>query len=363
MGKVKLLYITVRADHGGGPRHVDLLINNIPSKFEIFVACPPDKPYFQQWQSNQQVQDIFLLPHRKLSLQRLLQLSRFLSAQGITIVHSHGKGAGVYARLLKLLHPKLRVIHTFHGVHTQEYGNLAKTLYYAYEKIASKLTDRFINVSYGERDICLAGGFCSEEKQITIHNGVPDLAECYDQSSQAVYNKFKIVTITRFDYSKHMQLAYAIAKLLQHKADIEFIWVGDGPDKQPLEDQAKADQLNNITFTGFSDKPEEYLRNAQVYLSTSRWEGLPLALIEAASLSIPIIATNVTGNNEVVEHNSNGLLFNGLLPLQAADYILELYNNPNLWDKLSRNARLSYDQKFRVLTMSQKTAAVYLQQV
>jgi glycosyltransferase involved in cell wall biosynthesis len=361
MSKTNLLLVTVRADHGGGPRHVDLLINNINRNFNLFVACPDDKPYKNFWQTNSAVKGTFLLPHRKFSFSRLKELSRFIKSNSITVVHSHGKGAGVYTRLLKLLIPSLKVVHTFHGVHVLQYSLLSRNLYYLYEKLMCKLTDRFINVSFGERDICLKHGFIEAKKQITVYNGVPDLAERTSHPAiPDIFKKFKVISISRFDFSKNMQLTYIIAKQLKHNPSIEFVWVGDGADREELENKVKEEGLMNIKFTGFTDQPDIYLKSAQVYLSTSRWEGLPLSLIEAASLSIPVIATDVTGNNEVVKHGFNGFLYDAEAPELAAEYITKLADDPALYTEFAKNSRETYLENFTVEEMVRKTEEIYL---
>ncbi|WP_242927111.1 glycosyltransferase [Pontibacter vulgaris] len=359
MAKQNILLITVRADHGGGPRHVDLLINNITSNYRIFVACPADKPYFEEWKGNNVVEDIFLLPHRKFKSKYLIKLANYIAANNITIVHSHGKGAGVYARLLKLFNANLKVIHTFHGVHTMNYGSAARKVYHVYERIANKLTDKFINVSYGERDICLANKYLTLDKQVTIYNGVPDLAALDIEDDPSHKQKFRVVTLSRFDIQKNMHLAFEIAKLLQSNSGIEFLWVGDGEDKEALEREAEKEGINNIIFTGFSKEPEVYLKSAHLYLSTSRWEGLPLALIEAASLSIPIVATDVTGNNEVVQNGVNGYLYEPNSPAAAAKRILDLSLDKGTYKSLAINSRTIYENYFTVDKMVASTEQVY----
>jgi len=93
--------------------------------------------------------------------------------------------------------------------------------------------------------------------------------------------------------------------------DVEFVWVGDGPDFCRLKEKAQKDGVK-IRFVGFSDKPMDFLASASVYFSSSRFEGMPYALIEAASLGLPIVASNVAGNNEVVFNGENGFLFNSV---------------------------------------------------
>ena len=80
---MKILFITLRADHGGGPKHVDLLINNLSNDIEIFLASPQDKPYYDLWSESQRVKDVFVLPHRKFSVKKLLKLNKFIKDKWI----------------------------------------------------------------------------------------------------------------------------------------------------------------------------------------------------------------------------------------------------------------------------------------
>lgn len=360
MASSKILFITVRADHGGGPKHLDLLINYLSDQFEIFIACPDDEPYYTLWRNNRKVRKMLQIPHRKFTIASFRKLVSFVRANGITIIHSHGKGAGVYARLLKIALPSVKIIHTFHGVHIQEYGYLQKKAYILFEKAAGMLTDRFINVSEGEKQICLSSGFSSEKKTAVIYNGIaqphaPDLSFLTREEGN-----FVVASISRFDYSKNMQLAFEIAKALQQVPQLVFLWIGDGPDKAALEEKARQENVTNIIFTGFKDNPTNYLYQSDVYLSTSRWEGLPIALVEAASIGLPIVASDVTGNNEVVAHGQNGFLYKAGETDQAAGFIQALQTDKDLYQSLSQNSSDIFRKYFRVENMVKATEAVYL---
>ncbi|MFC6999323.1 glycosyltransferase [Rufibacter roseus] len=359
MAPKKILLLTVRADHGGGPKHLDILLNYLSESFSLFVACPKDKPFFQIWQTNPAVKAMIEVPHRKFTLSALFKLRQFIIDQEIEIVHSHGKGAGVYSRLLKATLPSLKVLHTFHGVHVQEYGVLSKAMYTFYEKLVKPLTNKFINVSEGEKNACLALGLLDQKRQVTVYNGIP-AAPALKAPTSRLNQKFVIISISRFDYQKNMGLQYEIAKAMAPFQHVQFWWVGDGPEKEFLERKAKEENLNNITFLGFQNNPGQFLQEAQVYLSTSRWEGLPLALLEAASYGLPIVATNVTGNNEVVEHEVNGFLFNEDALTSVTDYLLQLESDSDLYKKMSLSSLEIFEQKFTTNTMIQKTEKVYL---
>lgn len=97
-----IIYVTARADYGGGPEHVLTLVKGLRSRYRLFIACPKDRPYCDLYESLLEPGKMFEIPHRRFSIIKLLQLAFFIRSRGIGIVHSHGKGAGIYSRLLKI---------------------------------------------------------------------------------------------------------------------------------------------------------------------------------------------------------------------------------------------------------------------
>jgi len=124
-------------------------------------------------------------------------------------------------------------------------------------------------------------------------------------------NKIIIATISSFNYQKNMFMVYIVTKMFKDYNNIIFLWIGDRHDKELLERKAKEEKLN-IYFTGITKDIPFYLSATDIYLSTSIWEGLPISLIEAQSLGIPIVATDVVGNNKVVVNNNNRCIFNAI---------------------------------------------------
>lgn len=354
---MKILFITLRADHSGGPKHVDLLINNLSSEIEIYLACPQDKPYYDLWSESKKVKDIFILPHRKFSVKKLFELNKFIKDNDIKIIHSHGKGAGIYSRMLKILNPRLKIVHTLHGVHIGEYGFLKKSAYIFLERFLTLFTDKFINVSNSENSLCLKLRLFKKSKCEIVYNGIKALLK--DDNAKIKFNlsgKRVVTTISRFDYAKNMSLAYEIAKNFKDSPNIVFLWLGDGDDRAKFESMAQKDGAN-IIFTGFTGEVPAYLSITDIYLSTSKWEGLPYALIEAQSLGIPIVATNVVGNNEVVENGKSGFLFENAQ--QACQDIEILLNDEKIYGKMQAEALLNFKDKFEIRVAIGKMEQIY----
>jgi glycosyltransferase involved in cell wall biosynthesis len=344
---LNLLLITVRADYGGGPKHVDLLIDGLNNINNLYIACPDDDPYYSKWKNSEKVKGVIKIPHRRLKFRSLHQIRKFCIDHNINVVHSHGKGAGFYSRLLKLVLPQIRVVHTYHGLHIQEYSSIKAKAYIIIEKFFYLFTNRFVNVSYGEQMKCIENNILKSEKSVVIYNGINNLKKVLNQKKVLGYEGvFVVATITRFDEAKNMELAYHIAKSMRQLHNVRFLWIGDGPGKNMLVNRSLEESVDNIDFVGFQEDVSYFLSASDIYLSTSKWEGLPFALIEALSLGIPLVASNVVGNNEVVQNNFNGFLYKLDDVAAANEHILKLYRDPILLKNMSDAATRDFQARF-----------------
>jgi glycosyltransferase involved in cell wall biosynthesis len=361
----KILYLTLRSDWGGAPKHIDILYKNIGSDFLIYFAAPISEPYGDSWFKSAGKERFFELEHRKFSISKLFELKSFIKNNEIKIVHAHGKGAGLYGRLLKiLLSDRIKVIFTFHGLHIAQYNHLKKKLYIYYEQFFSRYTDLFINVSRGEQENCIKSGIFSPQKAEVIYNVIPEtINEKTTISLRGELNlpldKFIILSIVRFSYAKNIEATLAIAELLKFDDRFLFVLVGDGETREEIENEIKKKELNNVLLTGFKNNPLDYIAASNVYLSTSRWEGLPYSLIEASMMGLPSVATNVVGNNEVVKHDFNGKLFNPGDLQTAVNNINELCTDNNLFEFYSKNATTFYKDNFSVNKMIMQMQNIY----
>ena len=304
---MNILLITVRSDFGGGPRHVEQLVRNLPADIELFMAYPEKgEPYAELWKADKRIRGRVYIPYRKFSLKALLGLKRYVKVNEIDIVHSHGNGAGLYSRMLKVLCPKVKVVHTYHGISDVYSSKMKSMVSKMVGMILSPLAGLYICVSNGEKRMALDRKFSKDKNTVVIYNGIKD--PHFVNHRDIGQSPFKIVTLSRFDYQKNMDGMYRIAKHWAGREDVRFVWVGDGEDKERLEQQVRAEKVP-IDFIGFTTEPMKYLQSSDLYLSTSRFEGLPYGLIEAASVGLPIVASDVKGNNEVVVNGFNGFLF------------------------------------------------------
>lgn len=311
--KIKILFISLRSDYGGGPTHMYDLVTGLNSYFEKYVACPIQKPFYNMYEKNNI--KVFPLPVRTLSLVSFVELVRFTKRNYIDIIHSHGKGAGIYSRLLGFL-TKTPVVHTFHGIHYEKYSYWKQKLYFITERGLSKLTKYVINVSDSENAEGLQLKLFPKSKARIIFNGIDIETICkssIDMKLQDLINSIKkdnilICTVARFDYVKGIDVAIKAMKCLkEYHKNFKYILIGDGELKDEIVKEINNCHLNNqILLVGFRDDVPGILKMMDIYLSASRGESMSLTLLEAMSSGLPVVATNIPGNRDLIKKRFTG---------------------------------------------------------
>ncbi len=345
--------------------HVDQLIQGFSNEYEIYCAAPVEEPYGVKWLNELGREKYLVLPYRSFSTRYWIRLIFFIKKNKIDIIHAHGKGAGIYARLAKLFTPRVCLIYTFHGLHISHYSKVAKYLYILLERILGKFTNQFINVSNGEKQVCLENKLFSESKSTVIYNAIEKNTEIkltkeeLRRKLNLPENKFIVISVVRFNLQKNIEGILEIAKIIASNQNILFFITGDGEEKDMIEKRIKEENINNIRLPGYKKNIDEYLHSSDIYLSTSLWEGLPYSLIEAVKAGLPIVASNVTGNNEVVTNNFNGYLFDLNNSNKAAELILELYESHEKRELFGSNSKKVFNEKFQLDSMLSETKKVY----
>lgn len=309
---INVLHLSARADMGGGPRHIQHLLESMTGQVNCFVACPDDKPFSDIFKKILGAKNVVLIPHRKITIRATLSLLKYVRLNNIQMLHCHGKGASVYGKLLRLLKPSLKLVYTPHGIHLGDYTACKRFLYLTYENLSSFLFSHLIYVSRSEKRKAELSRLFLRNRSTVIPNGVPPFLAPGIESPEklrkslftASENKI-IITCSSFNYMKNMDEALEIAALLPC---CNFLWLGTGMDYEAIREKVKLRKLTNICMPGVKTNVNDYLLISDAYLSTSRWEGMPLSLLEAMAAGIPIIGTNVTGNKDVITE-INGLLY------------------------------------------------------
>ncbi len=149
-------------------------------------------------------------------------------------------------------------------------------------------------------------------------------------------HKFTICCVGRLYSQKRFDRAINVAKILKDKGfDFELWILGIGPLELDLKNQVKALGLTNfVKFWGFIKNPYPIMKKSDLYLMTSDTEGYPLVICEAICLGLPIVSTNITGVNEILDDGTYGVL-TSFKETEIANILSELITNPIKLNNLS----------------------------
>ena len=323
--KIKLLIIS-EPGSGGVKRHVMDLLNNLnKDRFEITYA------YSKKRAGKDYLSEIDVLSHeiqikeinhlqQPISIKNdslaFIEILKLINYTNPDIVHCHSSKAGVLGRIAAKLLKVSKIIYTPHAYAFQNsnLSNLKKWFYLLVEKIlAQYCTTKTINVSYGEMNVALDNKVDKKEQFIVIHNGVDKKEAEINQLTNFKIDKEDIIVgnIARLEEQKNPLEFLKIAKSInENDKKFKFFWIGNGSLLTTCQDFIKENKLKDICYLlPFNEKNEELITAFNIFLSTSLYEGYPYVLLDANVNKIPIVASNVTGNNEIVKNNVNGFLY------------------------------------------------------
>jgi glycosyltransferase involved in cell wall biosynthesis len=150
--------------------------------------------------------------------------------------------------------------------------------------------------------------------------------------------------------------------ICSEKSDLSFIIAGDGRDFNKLKRKAKKEGLQDrFIFLGQVEKDQmiKLYQNATLFILPSYHEGLPTVLLEAMSCGLPIIATDVRGNNDLIINGENGIIIPSRSPKKMTEAIDMLLEDNNLRKKLGKNARKTIEEKYTWDEVSKRIIGYY----
>ena len=303
---IRLLHISVRSDIGGGPKHVISLMQGLREVVYSFVAIPREGELFSEMQNL--CHGVFVLPNRRFSVRSLCLLAKWVKSQRIELIHSHGRGAGIYSRLLGIL-LSLPVIHTHHGLYLEKSFGVRRLILVGFERILNYLTCHVIFVSQSELEGCSNVGAAPLSKSTVIPNGI-DINCCIREFVSCAF--LKLLVVTRLSPEKNNIRLVEIAKLLcNSKVNFHMTVIGDGPEKGTLMTMLTDENISDhVTLLGAVKDVKRFIVESDIYLTTSLGEGNSIAMLEAMAAGLVVVASNVRGHTDVITDGENGYLFN-----------------------------------------------------
>lgn len=326
----KKLLIVQEAMGGCGRNVVDIVTGIDHSRFDVTVAYGTgrlDDYYRKALPEMENHATLIPIPEliRDISapndIKAWLRVHALIKQIKPDILHCHSSKAGVIGRSAVIGSRVAKVFYTprAYAFQAREFSKPKKLLFVMLERMFSHLfTTCTFNVSTGERDIALQYGIDDPNKFKVVYNGIPDIAlPSREEALQSLglsglpQDAIIVGSTVRLAAQKDPMTFARIAKMvIERDPRAHFVCVGDGDLQDDVARFVEDNDLGgNVHLLGYRDDAERVVTAFDVYLLTSLYEGLPYSLVESLRAGVPIVATNVTGSNEVVRPGVNGYLF------------------------------------------------------
>jgi len=299
------------------------------------------------------------------------QLLNLMRRERFDVVHTHTAKAGMLGRLAARLARVPVVIHTPHGTVFHEaylsprmQGVIARA-----ERIAARWTDCVIAKSDSEADEYVARGIAARGKFVTIHSGLDlprlDAAHMEPASLRASLGikdgRPMVLYAARFVPEKdHGTFLKAVEMVMERVPSAVAVLAGEGPLRAQVEvSAAQLMESGALLSLGFREDLPDLMRAADVCVSASATEGLPLMVVEALALGRPVVATDAGGTREVVLDGRTGILVPCGDAERLAEGILRVLHDPGGAARMGRAGSEHVRPLFDAKTMVRRIEELY----
>lgn len=316
--KKKILYV-VEAMGGGVVTYIETLANGLIDEFDFVIAygirtqTPEDlDTHFDDRVKLIEIKNFTRPVNPVKDYLARKELKKVIKEEQPDIVHLHSSKAGALGRLF-FAKGNYKMLYTPHGYSflMQDVKFFMRKAYRWVEKVCGKKKCLTVACGRGEWEeslkVCKNSTFISNGVDTKMIDEILDGDEKKD-------DKFRVYTVGRVEFQKNPEMFNEIAELLPNT---EFIWIGQGELEKKLTSP-------NITVTGWMTREEVFktANQCDVFILPSRWEGLPLALLEAMYMKKCCVVSDVVGNRDIVHNEVSGYICEK--PEEFADVIKKL---------------------------------------
>ncbi|HIW94826.1 MAG TPA: glycosyltransferase family 4 protein [Candidatus Flavonifractor merdipullorum] len=359
----KVLYLLNYAGKAGTERYVETLVR--------YLGGSRVEPYFAYNEGGLLVERLEAMgvPCRRVEMRSRFdrKAARALAALcdewDIDLIHCHYLREHYTALLAKRYRPGLKVVYTNHFVQANDLVTRISNRW------MDKRQDQMIAVCNKGKEQLIANGWTGERIQV-VFNAVDPEAWAGDRSESTLRqelgipeDRFVMLCASRFADDKGHKYLIDSVKLLKERTQKPFTLVlaGDGPLLEPSKAQVKELGLEDVvTFIGFRKDIKNLYKGSDLYVNSSQHEALSFLIIEAMAAGLPVIATDMGGNSDIVNDQAGcGLLVTYDDPDSMATAMQKLLEDEALLAKCREGAARTIQEKFEIHKWADATWSVY----
>jgi glycosyltransferase involved in cell wall biosynthesis len=366
--KPRVLLLVTLSEIGGAQQVTYSLARHLSDEYEITVACAPNGALVERLRRDGihvvEIPDLVRNVRPWRDLRAFFSLRRWLRRERFDLVHTHSTKAGLLGRLAARYAGVPGVLFTAHGwAFTEGRAYWVRRLLARVERYAARRTSKIICVSEHDRELALRFRVADPQQLVVIHNGI-DPGPFREADGKAVRAEWGIdrdePLITFVGRLAAQKDPLTLLEAVRRLSGGRVLLVGGGPLRSRVRAFLRQHGLEDrVVLTGEQTNIPEILAASDIFVLPSRWEGLPLTVIEAMLAGLPVVAGRVGGVPELVEEGVTGLLVPPGDPTRLAEALQRLLDGADLRHRMGDAARRRALRRFTLESMLRKYRDVY----
>jgi L-malate glycosyltransferase len=272
------------------------------------------------------------------------------------VVHLHNPTPAMYAAASARIAGVPSIVSTRHSLVAPPRNPMVERRY----KIAALFCDWIVGICDATTNNIRDAGNAPDRKIVRVYNGSAPMVRTAVER-RIPKTRFTLLYVGRLEAVKNLELLLdAVRGTLDSLPDIELWIVGDGTRRTHLEQRSEELGLNaNVRFWGQQLDVAPFYASADAFIMSSISEGLPMSLLQALSVGLPVIVTDVGGMAEVARLSNAGIVVPGNDPDRMADAIAQMAINPEQRRAFSRSGVAAFESHFTLPGMVDEYMRLY----
>lgn len=351
----KILIVIPNFGLGGAETMCENLINSFDlQKYELLIVSF----YNERTAITDRIEKkghkiIYLNKHKGIDISMIIKLKKIINNYKPHVIHTHRHVLEYVVPAVKISkHKKIKIVHTIHNIATKEVRKTLQVLQKIWFKknivipvAISELVRDSIIERYNIKNVPI------------VYNGI-ELKKCIVKKDYKF--QYKILHIGRFSEQKnHIEMIDIFENCLKKNKKLKLILVGSGELFEEVEKIVKEKELeNNIILQGKLEECYNIINESDIFILPSKWEGMPMTIIEAMGSGVPCIAYPVGGIPDMIDDGIDGFL--PKTKDEFIDKVLELSENEELRKNIGKKSVIK-SKEFSAIEMCKRYCDIYFE--
>ncbi len=358
--KPRLAQVITRMVPGGASKVVREIVDGVHDRYKVDLLTGKED-YPQGLEENlPDPVNVLMVPSLRRDIEPfrdgkgLIELCKIFWNRDYDLIHTHTSKAGLLGRFAAGLTSRAPLIHTPHGLVYQspefisgvpESRPLLKFIR-SIDQLASLRQDVLTALSDHEASRNVQLGLSTPENTRTIYNGVSGFdqlngsGDSFRRRHGVSQDEVLLLSVGRLSPEKGYKLLVRVfAEIARERKNVKLLIAGSGPARADIIESMPQEYSERLILPGHLEDIQSAYGAADIFVSSARYEGFGLSILEAMRAGLPVVATEVGGVPEILDHGHSGLLIPQGEPDALEETLLELLHDPELRRSLSEGAR------------------------